>query len=118
MTPWYDVFWGVAGWILEATKKNCSNHPSNHDALKKIKSVLAGVNGIDGDGDIMKSTNLEEFQDFVLASTDDKGVHFVMADGVRILIFKNPLLLPEKHIFQKCLSIHTEVIYRFNDRFL
>ena len=30
----------------------------------------------------MKSNNLEEFQSFVLDSTDDKGVHFVMADGV------------------------------------
>nr|XP_002121619.3 cap-specific mRNA (nucleoside-2'-O-)-methyltransferase 1 [Ciona intestinalis] len=40
-----------------------------------------GVNGIDGNGDIMNTSNLEEFQDFVLTNTNEKGVHFVMADG-------------------------------------
>ncbi|XP_076817164.1 cap-specific mRNA (nucleoside-2'-O-)-methyltransferase 1-like isoform X2 [Clavelina lepadiformis] len=40
-----------------------------------------GVGGADGDGDIMKSENLEEFQNFVLDNTNEQGVHFVMADG-------------------------------------
>nr|XP_039259182.1 cap-specific mRNA (nucleoside-2'-O-)-methyltransferase 1-like [Styela clava] len=40
-----------------------------------------GVNGVNGDGDIMNTDNLEEFKSFVLENTDNKGVHFVMADG-------------------------------------
>ena len=42
----------------------------------------AGVNGIDGDGDIMNPANLIAFRDFVLKNTDGLGVHFVMGDGV------------------------------------
>lgn len=41
-----------------------------------------GVGGKDGDGDIFRPDNQAEFAKFVLANTDGKGVHFVMADGV------------------------------------
>lgn len=51
--------------------------------LLKIMFV-PGVGGKEGDGDIMKSQNVEEFQNFVLNSTDNRGVHFVMADGVNL----------------------------------
>ena len=34
------------------------------------------------DGDIYNEDNLIEFRRHVLELTDDKGVHFVMADGV------------------------------------
>ncbi|GFN74585.1 Cap-specific mRNA (nucleoside-2'-o-)-methyltransferase 1 [Plakobranchus ocellatus] len=40
-----------------------------------------GVGGLQGDGDIFKVSNQTEFRNFVLNSTDGKGVHFVMADG-------------------------------------
>ncbi|KAK3708214.1 hypothetical protein RRG08_023623 [Elysia crispata] len=40
-----------------------------------------GVGGLDGDGDIFNVDNQREFTNFVLGSTDGKGVHFVMADG-------------------------------------
>jgi cap1 methyltransferase len=40
-----------------------------------------GVGGAEGDGDIMRADNLTAFQEFVLSQTDEKGVHFVMADG-------------------------------------
>ena len=46
---------------------------------------LLGVKGIDGDGDVYKPDNLQEFRKFVMDSTDGRGVHFVMADGVRVL---------------------------------
>ncbi len=45
-----------------------------------------GVNGYEGDGDITKSENLEEFQRYVLNITKGQGVHFVMADGVSFFI--------------------------------
>lgn len=40
-----------------------------------------GVGGLDGDGDIFNVDNQREFRNFVLDSTDGKGIHFVMADG-------------------------------------
>ena len=45
--------------------------------------LWTGVNGADGNGDIMMSENQIEFRRFVYENTDNKGVHFVMADGVR-----------------------------------
>lgn len=41
-----------------------------------------GVKGYDGDGDVTKAENLEEFYQYVLDNTDHEGVHFAMADGV------------------------------------
>ena len=42
------------------------------------------------DGDIYNEDNLVEFRRHVLELTDDKGVHFVMADGVS---FKGSIFL-------------------------
>lgn len=41
-----------------------------------------GVNVLDGDGDVTRTDNIQEFKKFVLSSTNNKGVHFMMADGV------------------------------------
>ena len=38
--------------------------------------------GVYDDGDIFNEENLVEFRSFVMEATDNKGVHFVMADGV------------------------------------
>lgn len=40
-----------------------------------------GVNGVDGTGDVYDPANLRTFRKFVLDNTDEKGVHFMMADG-------------------------------------
>ena len=45
------------------------------------------MNGSDGDGDATSSENQSEFRRFVMEHTDGKGVHFVMADGVRISLY-------------------------------
>ncbi|GIY57075.1 cap-specific mRNA [Caerostris extrusa] len=37
--------------------------------------------GVDGDGNIYSPRNLRSFQEFVLSNTENKGVHFMMADG-------------------------------------
>ena len=50
-----------------------------------ILMTCLGEGGYDGDGDITKPENLEEFQKYVLACTENQGVHFVMADGVSAL---------------------------------
>lgn len=40
-----------------------------------------GINELEGTGDIFDPENVRAFSRFVRASTDNKGVHFVMADG-------------------------------------
>ncbi|XP_072298705.1 cap-specific mRNA (nucleoside-2'-O-)-methyltransferase 1 [Eucyclogobius newberryi] len=40
-----------------------------------------GEGGINGDGDITRPENMNAFRNFVLESTEGKGLHFLMADG-------------------------------------
>ena len=47
-------------------------------------TIYSGTGGLEGNGDIYDPDNLLEFQKFVLSSTDNQGVHFVMADGVSL----------------------------------
>uniref|UniRef100_A0A671RP14 Cap-specific mRNA (nucleoside-2'-O-)-methyltransferase 1 n=1 Tax=Sinocyclocheilus anshuiensis TaxID=1608454 RepID=A0A671RP14_9TELE len=42
---------------------------------------VSGEGGIDGDGDIMRPENITAFRNFVLDSTEGRGLHFLMADG-------------------------------------
>lgn len=44
---------------------------------------VSGEGGIDGDGDITRPENITAFRNFVLDSTEGRGLHFLMADGVR-----------------------------------
>lgn len=39
---------------------------------------------MDGDGDITRPENITAFRNFVLENTDKRGLHCLMADGVRI----------------------------------
>ena len=58
--------------------------------------------GANNDGDIFNEDNLTEFRRFVWESTDNKGVHFVMADGVGISLV---LLLTKSALHgQRCNS--------------
>lgn len=38
---------------------------------------------MEGDGDITRPENMTAFRNFVLESTEKRGLHFLMADGVR-----------------------------------
>lgn len=40
-----------------------------------------GEGGVDGDGDITRPENMTAFRNFVLESTEKRGLHFLMADG-------------------------------------
>lgn len=42
-----------------------------------------GVAGINGDGDVFRTENIEELRKYILNSTQDQGVHMMMADGVK-----------------------------------
>ena len=59
-----------------------NNQPSSGSCFVLLRCI--GVGGVEGDGDIMRADNLTAFQTFVLSQTDQKGVHFVMGDGVRV----------------------------------
>lgn len=51
-----------------------------------------GVDGYNGDGDITNPANIEAFKAYVLSCTQNKGVHFVMADGVSVKYNLLPLI--------------------------
>uniref|UniRef100_A0A8C7XFG4 Cap-specific mRNA (nucleoside-2'-O-)-methyltransferase 1 n=1 Tax=Oryzias sinensis TaxID=183150 RepID=A0A8C7XFG4_9TELE len=40
-----------------------------------------GEGGVDGDGDITRPENITAFRNFVMESTERRGLHFIMADG-------------------------------------
>lgn len=40
---------------------------------------------MDGDGDITRPENVTAFRNFILESTERRGLHLLMADGVRLL---------------------------------
>uniref|UniRef100_A0A7N6AYX6 Cap-specific mRNA (nucleoside-2'-O-)-methyltransferase 1 n=1 Tax=Anabas testudineus TaxID=64144 RepID=A0A7N6AYX6_ANATE len=40
-----------------------------------------GEGGVDGDGDITRPENVTAFRNFILESTERRGLHFLMADG-------------------------------------
>ncbi|XP_076027780.1 cap-specific mRNA (nucleoside-2'-O-)-methyltransferase 1 [Genypterus blacodes] len=40
-----------------------------------------GEGGVDGDGDITRPENMTAFRNFVMESTEQRGLHFLMADG-------------------------------------
>lgn len=54
--------------------------------MYSLVHYVSGVGGVNGDGDIYRPENLLEFQAFVMRSTQNRGIHFIMGDGVRILV--------------------------------
>lgn len=54
------------------------------DSFRAWPLWLTGEGGVDGDGDITRPENITAFRNFVLESTDKRGLHFLMADGVRL----------------------------------
>lgn len=67
---------------------------------------FTGEEGVDGDGDITRPENITAFRNFVLESTEKRGLHFLMADGVRIfhkcrLVFATASKHEKMHIKHK-----------------
>lgn len=76
-----------------------------------------GVNGIDGDGDIMNPDNLTAFKDFVFNNTDGLGVHFVMGDGVSqfwVVLSDQKVLLPMSSNDSPTLSLFIGLMFRLH----
>lgn len=76
-------------------KANC--YLKNYVLEINFKIYLSFI-GEDDDGDIYTPRNLRSFQKFVRANTDGLGVHFMMADGV-IMLLSCTLFLSNKYFF-------------------
>uniref|UniRef100_A0A8C9U0Q9 Cap-specific mRNA (nucleoside-2'-O-)-methyltransferase 1 n=1 Tax=Scleropages formosus TaxID=113540 RepID=A0A8C9U0Q9_SCLFO len=50
-------------------------------APSELFEPFYGEGGVDGDGDITRPENISAFRNFVLESTERRGLHFLMADG-------------------------------------
>lgn len=57
---------------------------------------------MDGDGDITRPENMTAFRNFVLESTEKRGLHFLMADGVRLFFFTAEHIYLKACKNQKC----------------
>lgn len=51
--------------------------------IQRLTLCVSGEGGVDGDGDITRPENVTAFRNFVMENTDRRGLHFLMADGVR-----------------------------------
>ena len=78
----FDPFYGNGNFGLTFSLSYLHMIPFAHhkNLLYIIICCDTGVRGYDGDGDITKTDNLLELQEYVMDQTE--GVHFVMADGV------------------------------------
>lgn len=63
---------------------------------------FAGEGGVDGDGDITRPENMTAFRNFVMESTEKRGLHFLMADGVRAPSCVIPRISPAPNRLQSC----------------
>ncbi|XP_034756159.1 cap-specific mRNA (nucleoside-2'-O-)-methyltransferase 1 [Etheostoma cragini] len=52
-----------------------------YSAPSELFEPYYGEGGVDGDGDITRPENITAFRNFVLESTERRGLHFLMADG-------------------------------------
>lgn len=66
---------------------------------------VTGEGGVDGDGDITRPENITAFRNFVLENTEKRGLHFLMADGVRLF-----QIIQKKNKFIS----HTSALSHFN----
>lgn len=52
---------------------------------------------MEGDGDITRPENMTAFRNFVMESTEKRGLHFLMADGVRAALRYSQSLFCKKN---------------------
>ena len=61
----------------------------DYSAISYVVCIYTvGEGGINGDGDITKPENLTAFREYVMEHTGHMGVHFVMGDGVSIILLE------------------------------
>ncbi|XP_060610056.1 cap-specific mRNA (nucleoside-2'-O-)-methyltransferase 1 [Anolis sagrei] len=73
--------WHAKGFGMTLKGPNDFKLEDFYAAPSELFEPYYGEGGIEGDGDITRPENITAFQKFVLDNTDQKGVHFLMADG-------------------------------------
>ncbi|XP_063161020.1 cap-specific mRNA (nucleoside-2'-O-)-methyltransferase 1 isoform X2 [Candoia aspera] len=73
--------WHAKGFGMTLKGPNNFKLEDFYAASSELFEPYYGEGGVEGDGDITRPENISAFQHFVLDSTDQKGVHFLMADG-------------------------------------
>ncbi|KAG7323755.1 hypothetical protein KOW79_013457 [Hemibagrus wyckioides] len=73
--------WHAKGFGMTLKGANDFKLEDFYSAPSELFEPYYGEGGIDGDGDITRPENISAFRNFVLESTEKRGLHFLMADG-------------------------------------
>ncbi|KAI1897255.1 hypothetical protein AGOR_G00081430 [Albula goreensis] len=73
--------WHAKGFGMTLRGPNDFKLEDFYAAPSELFEPYYGEGGIDGDGDITRPENISAFRNFVLESTERRGLHFLMADG-------------------------------------
>ncbi|XP_067226545.1 cap-specific mRNA (nucleoside-2'-O-)-methyltransferase 1 [Chanodichthys erythropterus] len=73
--------WHAKGFGMTLKGANDFKLEDFYAAPSELFEAYYGEGGIDGDGDITLPENISAFRNFVLDSTEGRGLHFLMADG-------------------------------------
>ncbi|XP_076874850.1 cap-specific mRNA (nucleoside-2'-O-)-methyltransferase 1 [Brachyhypopomus gauderio] len=73
--------WHAKGFGMTLKGANDFKLEDFYAAPSELFEPYYGEGGIDGDGDITRPENITAFRNFVLESTEKRGLHFLMADG-------------------------------------
>uniref|UniRef100_A0A8C1YVI8 Cap-specific mRNA (nucleoside-2'-O-)-methyltransferase 1 n=1 Tax=Cyprinus carpio TaxID=7962 RepID=A0A8C1YVI8_CYPCA len=73
--------WHAKGFGMTLKGSNDFKLEDFYAAPSELFEAYYGEGGIDGDGDITRPENITAFRNFVLDSTEGRGLHFLMADG-------------------------------------
>lgn len=73
--------WHAKGFGMTLKGANDFKLEDFYAAPSELFEAYYGEGGIDGDGDITRPENITAFRNFVLDSTEGRGLHFLMADG-------------------------------------
>lgn len=73
--------WHSKGFGMTLKGANDFKLEDFYAASSELFEPYYGEGGVDGDGDITLPENISAFRNFVLESTERRGLHFLMADG-------------------------------------
>ncbi|XP_062871033.1 cap-specific mRNA (nucleoside-2'-O-)-methyltransferase 1 [Trichomycterus rosablanca] len=73
--------WNAKGFGMTLKGSNDFKLEDFYAAPSELFEPYYGEGGIEGDGDITRPENISAFRNFVLESTEKRGLHFLMADG-------------------------------------
>uniref|UniRef100_A0A8B9KBF2 Cap-specific mRNA (nucleoside-2'-O-)-methyltransferase 1 n=1 Tax=Astyanax mexicanus TaxID=7994 RepID=A0A8B9KBF2_ASTMX len=97
--------WHSKGFGMTLKGSNDFKLEDFYAAPSELFEPYYGEGGVEGDGDITLPENISAFRNFVLENTERRGLHFLMADGVRSDDKKKILIKQKVYFFQKLLHV-------------